>query len=702
MRRQLPLVFFVSCILFLFIISFQISPVFSETAQVKDEADKDSSEQSAGDEEEFARLIQIIQKYTEIATKTKLNIDYVPGMVTVLRGEDLEVRGIKNLWEALELVPGMDIAVNNMGLREVFVRGIGDTVSSGNLKFQLNGISMNSALWGKAYPLLDMPVDQVDRIEIIRGPGSAIHGEFASTGVVNVITRKEGHQISGGISSYDSYSGSALYSITDSENETAFSLNIAAFETKGAYVITGPDQLYGLGMGAISNAPGPINEVRDLSNAVIHFSFKKLEISGYYLNEGHGDYFGFLGSLPPLSNDKAFRYKNYGGQIKYEFDILDNLKINYNLGFFQHQSIWGLVFQQPPGFAGIYSDGMAARPFYQENRFDGGLDLTYSGWDKHIVKMGISFAETEIDDVWHETNYVPSTGTPTGPITRYTGDENWLYEGMDRTLINFSLQDEIKISETVSLTAGLRYDDYSDVGTELSPRIAAVWRITQNHILKTQYSSAFCPPTFNQLYSRNNPYLVGNPQIEPETTDTFEFSYVYRNEYSMAMMTYFHSDLDALISAGGGTYSNTGSTKIDGAEIEIEQQFMNRFKLDAGLSYSHSRNVLTGGSIPQTAEWLGDLGLIYELNKDMAVNVKYSYIGKRNRAVTDTRDNLSGYHTIDTTISLNNVFIQGLTLRAGIKNILDEDVYYASPAYLYPEDYPRPGREWWTKFIYEF
>ncbi len=147
---------------------FQFSALSAQSDQVMPRGE--GKPQSEEDEEELTRLIQLIDKYTEIATKTKLNVDFVPGMVTVLRGEDLKVRGISNVWEALSLVPGMDISVNNMGLRDVLVRGIGNTISSGNLKIQLNGISMNSALWGKAYPALDIPVEQIDRIEIIRGP----------------------------------------------------------------------------------------------------------------------------------------------------------------------------------------------------------------------------------------------------------------------------------------------------------------------------------------------------------------------------------------------------------------------------------------------------------------------------------------------------------------------------------------------------
>ncbi len=680
-----------------------LSPfLYSETTADSNPKTGASFDRYSDDDEDFANLISIIDKYTEIATKTKLNVDFVPGMVTVMYGEDLEVRGIQNLWEALKLVPGMDISVNNMGLRHVLVRGIGNSISSGNLKFQMNGISMNSALWGKAYPILDMPVEQIERVEVIRGPGSAVHGEFASTGVVNVITRKDKNSINAGAGQNNSYGGSVLLSIADQENGINVSLNAAAFKTDGGDVIAGPDQLYGMGMGGISNAPGPTSEARDVGTAVFDFSYKKITVTGYYLESGNGDYFGLIGSLPPEHSDTSFIFKNYGGQVKYTGDLIDQLHFDVKFGFFKHRFSSDLTFEQPPGFMGIYPDGVYTAPFYEEGRLDGELDFTYSRWSNNTVMFGMAFSETDIDKVWHDKNYLPSTNAPLPAVYRFSGSENWLAEGKERSLFNLFFQDEIKVSDVFSITAGLRFDHYSDVGSELSPRIAALWRLSEKHIIKTQYARAFCPPTFNQMYAQNNLYLVGNSNIGPETIETAEISYLYLSDYRTGRLTAFYSDLDDLIASGGGTYSNTGATKIYGVEIEMEYQLMEKLKMDGNISFSSSENSLTGDSIPEVADWLGDLGIVYEPTGNTAVNIQYGYVGKRNRAVTDERDRLMGYHTVDTSFSFYNVFTRGLTLRAGLKNLFDEDVYYASPQNMYSGDFPRSGRQWWTKINYEF
>ena len=143
-------------------------------------------------EQAALNLMELFDNVTEIATKTKLNADYVPGMVTVLRGEDLEARGYQTVWEALELVNGIETSVSGTGLRQILIRGVGRTLGSGNIKFFLDGLPINSTFLAGAHQALEFPVELIDRIEVIRGPGSAIYGEFAFTGVINVITNKSG------------------------------------------------------------------------------------------------------------------------------------------------------------------------------------------------------------------------------------------------------------------------------------------------------------------------------------------------------------------------------------------------------------------------------------------------------------------------------------------------------------------------------
>ncbi|MDH3982391.1 MAG: TonB-dependent receptor plug domain-containing protein, partial [Kiritimatiellaceae bacterium] len=148
-----------------------------------------------GDMSEMAELLAILDEETTVATKTKMNADYVPGIVTVLHGKDLEAMGARTVWEALGFVPGVEIKINDMGRPMVAVRGISGSGHSGHLKLMLNSVGANASFRGVNDTLLMLPIEQIERIEMIRGSGSSLYGEFSYTGVINIITRTEGARV---------------------------------------------------------------------------------------------------------------------------------------------------------------------------------------------------------------------------------------------------------------------------------------------------------------------------------------------------------------------------------------------------------------------------------------------------------------------------------------------------------------------------
>ncbi|MDH5789744.1 MAG: TonB-dependent receptor plug domain-containing protein, partial [Nitrospinota bacterium] len=299
-------------------------------------------------------LLKVFDEATEIATKSKLNADYVPGMVTVLHGKDLQARGVETLWEALTLVPGFDITING-SFKQVTVRGVGSTLASGNIKLLWNSIPMNTNIAGLNLQLLEFPVAQVERIEVIRGPGSAVHGEYALTGVVNVITRKQGSQVYGRGGSFETYGGGLLYSWVDPEGEMDLSFNVAGVTSDGPDVVTGPDVL---GAAPFSNAPGPANENNDNLSSGLHFRYRKFFLDVQVLHSGWGDKFGPANALPQPIDNITYRLTTYALQGRQELDLGRSLQMNLKLGWWQDRIKWGddsLVF--PPGFPG-FPNGM--------------------------------------------------------------------------------------------------------------------------------------------------------------------------------------------------------------------------------------------------------------------------------------------------------------------------------------------------------
>lgn len=662
------------------------------------------------EQEELGQLLKIIEKHTEIATKTRLNADFVPGMVTVLYGDDLEAKGVETVWEALGLVPGIVLYHENNGVRQVLVRGIGDTFGSGNISYLLNGISANSTLFGTPFPLLDIPVYQVERIEIIRGPGSAVYGEFANTGVVNVITRKKGNRLIGRFGSFDTYSGGGLFSWLDPDNDFQMSINLAGMETDGADVETGQDRLYSMGLGGISQAPGNANQDRRDRSGFLTVNYKDFTFLAQYTEEGHGDNFGVQDALAPPDDRIVASHRHLMLDAQQKTLIFGFLQVGLRLGWQYLETDVNNMYLFPPRFPGFppafpgFPNGMIIGPHYERGRIHGDVDFRWEWGEKHSLLAGLSYAKTKLTDGWQDSNFVPSIFSPTrsGEVERFDGSENVVEVGKYREMNSLTLQDEYRVSDVFTLTTGLRYDYYDDVGGAFSPRLASVWRITDHHIFKAQYARAFRPPTFLEMYAINQPILSGNTDIDSAISDTYEISYIYNRPKTTFRLTPFYTDLQDLIVAQSGTFANSGEARLLGVEVEMEQELFNTLKLDANLSYVDAEDQNTSKEIAGSANWLANLGVIYSLHTDITLNIQYQYVGARNREARDTRESLESFQTVNVTGSLFNLWARGLTVRAGVKNIFNEDVRYPADAGTYSADYPQAERTWWMQFSYKF
>ncbi len=679
-------------------------------AEEKDQAVAASGEEATPeDEAEMRRLLEIIEKHTEIATKTKMNADFVPGMVTVLHGDELEARGARTVWEAMSLAPGVECSMNQG--EQLLIRGVGKSMYSGKIKYLINNTPVNYVFTGQNLSVLNIPMEQVERIEFIRGPGAAIHGEFASAGVVNIITYKEGNRIFAGLGRYDAYLGGGVLSWSSEDEKLLLNLNLSGKKADGADVRTGPDILYGMGMGAISNAPGPANEGNEGGVFVFSLDYRDFSLNSHYIDNRSGDFFGIYDRLPSPEERLVHFWKQWVLVVKQRLDLSPVLRGDLSLGW--HENEWNVdrAFVAPPGYAGVFPDGVFISTFYEESQLRGGADLTWSGWDRHTLLLGWSFTMARMGDVWWEANYSPATYAPLPTMKHFEGPENFFFEDKDRLINNVTFQDEFKLADSVTVTGGVRYDYYDDVGGSLTPRLAVVWLLTDNHIIKTQYSRAFRPPSFSEMYSRNNPVLNGNPDIDPEISDTYELGYIYKNKNSVGRATLFYSELDDLIVVDNGVYTNSGGATISGVELELERELGRCLKLDGNISYVHTEDRDTGEEIAGAANWLVNFGLIYQPLDALSFNAQYRHVGERNREPPDARDKLDGYHTVDLTASVFNPWVRGLTLRAGIKNLFNEDVrhpamlgsdFLDNPIQTYPEDYPRPGRYWWLQLSYTF
>jgi len=694
----------------------------------------EAEEQDANADAALQDLLGALEQETQIATRTKMNVDFVPGMVSVLYGKDLLEKGVRNAGEALALIPGVELSVAADGQSQVFVRGIGTAFSSGKIKVLFNGVPFNSTL-SVATTSLHVPVEQIDRIEVIRGPGSTIYGEFAYSGVVNVVTRTQVNQAFVRHGSHGRNEAGIQLWHENREQDWQVNLNFAATDIDGDEVDAGPDVLRDR---PISRAPGPANEKERDRSAVFRFDFRDFNFLVQWAKVDSGDAFGIANALPAPEPKIMREVDMLSVQAEQHWKPSSDLEIKANVGWLDYKLDSGLHEFYPPGFAGVnmapvpiagvlpddpfYPDGLIGSPNYEERKYRASTEFNYSGHDDHEWLFGFEWLYTDSGDTFAVRNYNPNVTLPgpsgpssipaPAPLAVYRGDENWLEEDLTRRVWGLFVQDQYSVNEKLTVTAGLRFDSYDDVGSATSPRLAAVYRVDEKHTVKAQYARAFRPPTFLETSTKNNPVVIGDPDLDSELIDNYELGYIFNDGTNMLRATVFRAELDDLIVLDPATnqYANQGRVNVVGSELEYSRKFNSKLRLDSTLSYVEATEADSNEHVADVAHLIGNLGLVYRPWTDYVFSTQYRYVSERERGENDPRDKLDGYELVDATAGVEDVWMTGLSLRGGVKNLFDADVRYPSPLVSfggsvmpsYPEDYPRPGREYWVEMGYEF
>jgi iron complex outermembrane receptor protein len=458
---------------------------------------------------------------------------------------------------------------------------------------------------------------------------------------------------------------------------------LSAEDSAADEVLTGTDSV----APDFTNAPGPVNDAREAHAAILALGYQGFSLDLQYLDTGHGEQFGVGNALPAPGERVIFEHSNTTFEARQRLALPSDLQATLRLGWLRHEfNAEDSVATINPLFGTVF-----ASADYEEQKSYAGLLVDGRLGDRHKLLFDLQYSETEVKQ---------AAQSGSNPLVIPEGQ--FIEPAEHRRHLSLALQDQLSINDAVTLTAGLRYDDYSDVGDQLSPRLAAVWRLSDRHIFKAQYAEAFRPPTFLELYTTSNPVLAGNPHIEPTVNRNYELGYIFKAIETTVRATLFHTKLAELITVVDGQYVNAGDARLRGVELELEHAFSKALFLKGNLSYIDAKDQATNRDLPGMADWLGNLGLSYRLHPGILLAANYRYVDERARSATDPRSSLDGYQTVDLTVSLADRLQPGLTLRAGVRNLFDEAIAYPAPPATYPDDYPQRGRQWWLQAEYTF
>ncbi len=675
------------------------------------------------------------EEFVSIATGISQPLSRAPSVASVVTAKDIKQIGATDLDEVLETIPGLHVARNAIGHGSIYTfRGI-YTESNPQVLMLINGVPLTNLFVGdRGQAWAGMPVESISRIEVIRGPGSAIYGADAFSGVINIIT-KNGSEFEG-LTVGSRYGSFNTKDIWLNYGHLGEELNVFAsvefHDTNGQHEMIAADAqtfLDTISSTASSLAPGDVNLQRKNIDARLQLGRGNITLnSGLQVRRNAGLGVGLAQALDPNGEVSS---KRYNTDITYDNpEYSKNFGIKATVSYLDvAQEVDNDLVLFPPGSRGPFFDplgsplfppfpnGIIGNPEIYERHSRANLLTTYRGFDNHEVLIGTGYYYGEVYKTEEEKNFGfdPTTGFPIFPgsgLVDVTDTPLVFLPEDNRENRYIFVQDVWHFANDWELTAGLRYDHYSDFGDTVNPRFALVWSTWHNLTTKFLYGEAFRAPSFAETRVQSNPTVLGNPSLQPETLKSYEIAFNYRPLYNVNLdLNLFHyqwKDIIQFVPDIGGTTrtaQNTGKQEGDGVELELSWDITERVSVLANYSWQESEDRNIGADAANAPEQQFYARTNIVLPSDVDLTVQVNRVMDRNREFSDPRQDIADYTTVDFT--LRKQFIaEKLELSLLAKNIFNEDAREPSlngqPVPFIPDDLPLAGRQLLGEIRYNF
>jgi iron complex outermembrane receptor protein len=222
------------------------------------------------------------------------------------------------------------------------------------------------------------------------------------------------------------------------------------------------------------------------------------------------------------------------------------------------------------------------------------------------------------------------------------------------------------------------------------------------------YGRAFRAPSFGEMHTRNNPAVLGNPSLQPETINSYEVALDYRPNRSLRFgLNLFKYEINGLIDylpdpapATTRTAQNARDQKGQGIELEAEWQATDKLRLRANYSYQRSIDQTANAVVPDVPAAKFYLNAHWKFMPDWSLDGQYFWVGSRHRVVGDLREDIKDYDLVNLTLRRKNI-AKHWDFAVAVRNLFDEDVREPAPAVV-PGDYPMEHRSFWAELRYNF
>lgn len=662
---------------------------------------------AATDEEELARIYGG-EEMIELATGGRQALNRAPSIATVISGAEIRAMGATDLDQALAAVPGLHVSYAPIGYNPIYVmRGI---VSGTNpqMLVLVNGIPVTNLFAGdRGQGWGGMAVNNIARIEVIRGPGSALYGADAFAGTINIVTKTaqdiRGTEAGARAGSFNTREAWLLRGGRWGGFDTALALEWRATDGQKRLIEADAQSFYDAQFNTrASFAPGPVNARRDAVEARLDLSRNDWRLRlGYQGRRDIGMGAGLAQALDPQGRIDSDRFNADVTYDKQGFS--DNWDVSAQLSYFDVNVKTDATLLFPPGaFNNAFPAGMTGNPDVYERHARLSAAGVYTGIPRHRIRLGTGFNNGELYKVRESKNY-DAQFNPIGPVIDVSNDPNLVFiRPHSRQVVYALAQDEWSVLPDWNLTAGLRYDHYSDFGSTTNPRLALVWAARYNLTAKLLYGRAFRAPAFAELYNINNPVARGNASLKPETIDTLEMAFDYQptGDVTTRFNVYRYEMRDVIRFVAGAPAVNSGGQDGHGLEWELRWAASRALDVKANYVWQRATDILTDRAVPAVPRQQLYAQADWRFLPDWQWNIQVKHIMDRVRAPGDSRPPVSDYTLVNMTLRRNEI-ARAWDVALLVHNLLNADAREPSPAPGFIRyDLPLPGRSVYLEVRY--
>jgi len=648
--------------------------------------------QLQGMQEDFfsMSLEELLQIEIYGSTLTPESLKTVPSAVSVFTQQEISRMGLDTLGELMNMVPGFQsYRSSSASLGAPFSsrgRRIGNVPAE--ILVMIDGQRYDSPQSSGSTTLApNYPLRYIEKVEFIRGPGAAVYGSNAMMGVINIITRSNVDALTISYGSFNrrqafiqastkfGHMKVDLFSRIEADNGD----NYTVADTFSSNRIETDDP----------RKIADLNLKLKWENTRINLQHSQFETENFYeLNTLSNGFNAREGQIDSISLQHDFAWEKVESYLWLSYNYV-NATLSSQL-------------TAPGTFTGL-SNPDSNDPLLLRANFDNYAEMRmqlHNNWDinkRSSLQFGIELRRLDAPEAIAENNFdLRDIVTQSIPVRFYNEllPTTPIQAKSKRDIIGLYSQYQHQLSDSTSLTLGLRYDDFSEIGSQVSPRFGLVQTLGTHYSLKLLYGEAFRAPSESELNLLNNPVVLGNPTLKPETVESWDLIWIGQWPQTGLSLGYFESHFnDSIIQVdlGNGTsqFLNIDQDSTQGIEFEFSQELNSHWLFRTSFTYIINKPELSF----READQLGSISANYKYSKWNA-NLIANYIGEREfstDANINTRIALDDYWLLFAKLQYD--FTHSFKLFLQAKNLLDENYLTPTASSSLSEAIPNRGRE---------